>query len=187
MASFPSSYIKTESSSVTRSADICSITSTNFSEWFNLSGVTMLWEGVFRQETLGFQWMPAKIGPATDVALRGFGIQVETDGGVRSRYRDDDGSRLTGNLTVTNSGVLKIASTFDVANSRIINAANGVVYSAQSVTGFDISLFQSLYIGNGLYLAGTSGTAKTQNTWVKKITIYPRELSSVQLQALTRG
>jgi hypothetical protein len=42
---FPTSYIATTSASVTRNADVASMTSTNFSSWYNQSEGTVFWQG----------------------------------------------------------------------------------------------------------------------------------------------
>jgi hypothetical protein len=45
--SFPTSYIPTTSTEVTRSADDASITGSNFSSWYNQSEGTVIWRGIF--------------------------------------------------------------------------------------------------------------------------------------------
>lgn len=47
LGSFPTSYIPTSGSTVTRSADTAQITGTNFSSWYNQNEGTILWEGIF--------------------------------------------------------------------------------------------------------------------------------------------
>jgi hypothetical protein len=42
---FPTSYIKTTTASVTRNADVASMTSTNFSSWYNATEGTTFWQG----------------------------------------------------------------------------------------------------------------------------------------------
>lgn len=42
---FPTSYIKTTTASVTRNADVASMTSTNFSSWYNATEGTVFWQG----------------------------------------------------------------------------------------------------------------------------------------------
>lgn len=42
---FPTSYIKTTTASVTRNADQASMTSTNFSDWYNATEGTAFWQG----------------------------------------------------------------------------------------------------------------------------------------------
>jgi hypothetical protein len=44
---FPTSYIKTTSASVTRNADVVSMTGTNFSDWYNQTEGTVFWQGDF--------------------------------------------------------------------------------------------------------------------------------------------
>ena len=43
---FPTSYIPTEGSAVTRNADVATMTGTNFSDWFNASEGTFVFEGL---------------------------------------------------------------------------------------------------------------------------------------------
>jgi hypothetical protein len=42
---FSTSYIKTTSASVTRNADVATMTSTNFSDWYNATEGTVFWQG----------------------------------------------------------------------------------------------------------------------------------------------
>jgi hypothetical protein len=68
---FPTSYIKTTTASVTRNADVASMTSTNFSDWYNATEGTVFWQG----DT-------ANAIAITNVALRGYEI---SDGTVNER------------------------------------------------------------------------------------------------------
>jgi hypothetical protein len=64
---FPTSYIKTTSASVTRNADVASMTGTNFSSWYNATEGTTFWQG----DT-------ANAVALTNVALRGYEISDGT-------------------------------------------------------------------------------------------------------------
>jgi hypothetical protein len=45
LGAFPTSYIKTTTASVTRNADVASMTSTDFSSWYNATEGTTFWQG----------------------------------------------------------------------------------------------------------------------------------------------
>jgi hypothetical protein len=90
---FPTSYIKTTSlATVTRNADVASMTSTNFSSWYNASEGSIFWQG----DT-------ANAIALTNVALRGYeisdgttneriGFNLGFEGNTRSFFGSDGGA-----------------------------------------------------------------------------------------------
>jgi len=179
VGSFPTSYIKTEASQVTRSADNLSITGTNFSDFYNQS------EGTFVCE-----WGIKDVDSTSDISHQIFGL---TDGGslpiIAARmgysagrrlryYAQDAGSTfeygLNGVVTAATEGRFALAyspsSSFRVSE----DGATVVEDNTGSIADFTISQI-SIGLNTSSYLNGH----------IKSLTYYPRALTNAQLQSLT--
>jgi hypothetical protein len=172
---FPTSYIPTTTATVTRAADIASITGTNFSSWYNVNQGTL-----FAALRLINTSQGGVIGPinSSNVDINeGLVIQAYT-AQLRALNYLDSGS--TNNDIVNNTpaiGVNKIAvagSTTDDATGVYFNALTGLV-NASRAQGF--SNVAGLKIGErgGQRLNGT----------IARLAYYPVRLPDAQLQALT--
>jgi len=172
---FPTSYIPTSGSTVTRAADVASMTGTNFSSWYNVNQGTL-----FAALRLINTSQGGVIGPinSSNVDINeGLVIQAST-AQLRALNYLDSGS--TNNDIVNNTpaiGVNKIAvagSTTDDATGVYFNALTGLV-NASRAQGF--SNVAGLKIGDrgGQRLNGT----------IARLAYYPVRLPDAQLQALT--
>lgn len=172
--SFPTSYIKTEASQVTRAADSASMTGANFSSWYRQD------EGTLVADSKSF-------GPAT-VSGTGTAFSV-TDGTINNRIRI--GNYVTGGISssdIATAGVVQASwsTTVAVANylkSIIAYKFNDIaaVFNAGAVqldNGANIPIVLQCQIGN-------AETGRNLNGHIKRITYYPKRLSDAQLQALT--
>ena len=170
---FPTSYIPTVASQVTRGADSASMTGVNFSSWYRADEGTLYAECASVAETTN--------SPAFSIGVTDDRIEV----------------RFTGQLT-TSSRALTYASGVsqaDIATQNLGAAQNRKVICAYKFNDF-------LATANGVAVQGDTvvvvpvisqaqiGTApynsalKTNGT-IRKIAYYPLKLSSTQLQALT--
>ena len=167
---FPTSYIPTVASQVTRSADNASMTGTNFSSWYNISQGTLYSE--------------AKCSGLVTAALIGqlfLNVSNYIDFG---RYQSSLRSYITssGTTFATLDTGLAIGSFNKLSVSYINNNFNasgngGTVQTASSglvPTGIN-ALNIGSYNGNSYYLNG----------WIKKMSYYPVAVTSAQLQSLT--
>jgi hypothetical protein len=167
---FPTSYIKTEGSQVTRAADAASITGTNFSSWYNQDEGTIFAEGN----------TPILTVPVSN------GI-VGLDGGSSSQ-------RLAiynnAGLTYFDTAYNGIPQTTVVVpqSSRVAYAikANDTNVSFNGTIGISdtaclMPVINQLQIGD--VYAG--GAYKTNGT-IKKIAYYPERLTNSQLENLTK-
>jgi len=169
---FPTSYIPTVASQVTRAADVASMTGANFSSWYRQD------EGSFVAETL----------LARQAAIAGTRQYTVSDGATSSIGSFYRGSGATG-ATVLVSGVTQT----DLAPTGVI-AANtpAKVALAYKVNDFAAS-------GNGAAtLTDTSGTipildrlhlgtdlGNYLNGHVRSLTYYPKRLTNAELQSLS--
>jgi hypothetical protein len=180
---FPTSYIPTTASTVTRSADNASMSGTNFSSWYNSSEGSLF----------------VVASPSTNGAYSGWIYLLGTDfnNGI-SYYRQSD-----------YQPVIRIRSGQRDEYSKAIN--NAVGYGAiwrnavalKSVFAFktnDFNSFVSSVSANGsratagtlptftgpLYLGGLNDGSQKLNGTISRLTYYPRALKPNQLQLLTQ-
>jgi hypothetical protein len=169
-ASFPTSYIPTEASTVTRAADNAAITGTDFTPWFNAS------EGTFVA-----QWKQGAVSGTRTVMAANDGTSNQS---IRLRTVATDPF-----FTVTNGGV-------DQADIDAGTVAGTTVYKMAGC--YRANDFATV-IGGGTVVTDTSGTIPTVNQLMlgtsaasnylnghlRNITYYPTRLTDAQLQALT--
>jgi len=164
---FPTSYIKTEASQVTRSADAASMTGANFSSWFRADA------GSIMSEAYSFSGLVAtprvvSIQEATPTTLNQAVIGADV---MRVRVNGSDiGSFFTSQT---------ISGKYTLAYSEGSNAGskNGVVQSSSNA-GLPRNLV-AMYIGQ------SSAMLASLNGHIRKIAYYPARLTNTQLQALT--
>ena len=169
---FPTSYIPTVASQVTRSADATSMTGPNFSSWFRAD------EGTLYNESRG-----ADISSSTRTQL------AVSDGTGNNRILCTYGTAF--NWLVQDSGNLQAALANGVSTLGLFEKAAG----AYKVNDFAVSknstavttdTLGSVPVVNRLYLgAGATGTAAYLNGTIKRLTYYPKRLSNTELQSIT--
>ena len=168
--SFPTSYIPTVASQVTRSADSALMAGTNFSSWFNLA------QGTFYSDAT----IPSPTGNYSP-----FGLKLDSGPNF---------DLVTGNFRMGSTGqnvdlVQSLPSTSYKAGCSYSNyGTHSVSFGGSNVTSTTgqqiISGATSLFIGNGSSSV-TPSTALTLNGYIKKLAYYPIHLSNAELQEMT--
>jgi hypothetical protein len=174
---FPTSYIPTSGSTVTRAADVASMTGTNFSSWWNAN----------KEGTLYFNH---DLSPETQVAsttnsmIVAFADSLTTYTNVIGLWGSGSSRYLTtGSYNLNNEGYNlsdyapsasfdKYALAYKVGTGTSRAAINGTLFANTRNT-------PSAYIPTGFYFGGTH----TQR--IARLAYYPVRLSDAQLQALT--
>jgi hypothetical protein len=172
IGAFPTSYIKTEGSSVTRNADAASMTGANFSSWYRADEGTLYAEAAM---ALGFTSSSAvaeisdstssnRISPACRLAgVSGTPGFVSYNGTIQTSF---------GNFTfASNNKTVLTYKTNDFAGT-----VNGG--SVTTDASGNIPVVSTLRFG---FNTGTG----TSNCYIKKVAYYPSRLSNANLQALT--
>jgi hypothetical protein len=173
--SFPTSYIPTEGSTVTRAADVASITGTNFSSWYEQS------EGTFFADIVGF---PISSGQFPRI----FEASDDTSNNIiRSQQY---GSNTVGN-NVAAGGTYTMAqdggtiaagisgkTAFGVAENNCAIVTNGGTPSVDTTVTMPSNL-------NQLGILGTTGGTSTANSSISRFTYWPTRLSNDTLQTIT--
>jgi hypothetical protein len=170
---FPTSYIPTVASTVTRAADDASMTGTNFSSWYNQSEGTIV----------------SDFGPFFRTSGNPGVAQID-DGSATNTVRIYAGSVVSPVFSVNvggvgqaflNSGILAPSVISKVAGAYALNnfakSANG--NTPDTDASGTVPVVNRMLIGSG-----TAGV-NFLNGYMRSITYYPTRLTNVQLQALT--
>lgn len=175
--SFPTSYIPTVASQVTRAADVAVMTGTNFSDWFNASA------GTFRAT------YEASPNTFTTYLVASNGVTAQNSfhfdndsGNMRAVYYSGSSAVATLGLGVlgTAGTVNSVASSYAVNN--FVAARNAGTVVTDTAGAVPVSLTQ-LNIG-----ADPSGAAvNVMNTRIQKIYYYPLALTNAEVQAFSKG
>ena len=168
LGAFPTSYIPTTTATVTRAADVASITGTNFSSWYNQGQGTWL--------ASGGSYVAGQINTFFAEKTSNLGLQIFTNQAV---WRVTQGSTTisqTLGAPVTTSPRAAFAYT---ENGTAIVAANGTLGTAAAVGAFT---------GTTDLLINRSPRGVAADNWkgaISRIAYYPVRLPDAQLQALT--
>jgi hypothetical protein len=171
--SFPTSYIKTEASQVTRSGDYASMTGTNFSDWYNDAEGTLYAEASLKANGYSPIVMLFNSSGATQANQVLLGTNV---GKAYVEYGAiGGGTSLLATSTVTPNTFFKSSIAF--TNSNVSLSANGGTVAINTT-------IPTTPIVNSLRFAHDSLGRRKAMT-IKKLSYYPQRLSNAQLQAIT--
>lgn len=168
-SSYPTSYIPTTSATVTRSADVASMTGTGFSSWWNAS--TGTFQANFR------------------VKLSGTRPVLSVDDNTANNRIELYTSTSSQKFTVTTSGAAQADITAGTASSTAINSQSAVygnndfstsLNGAAAVTDTSGTVPVVTQLRIGANQAGNTTAAP-----IARLTYYPTRLTNAQLQALT--
>jgi len=172
---FPTSYIPTTTTALTRAADVASVNT--LSPWYNSVAGTIL------NEVMLYALPPTGAFPHyTSINNGAASNYVNLGSNQFANHRVSAvGSSITlidlnagGSLSVNTASKWALA----YANSDYAGSANGGAVVTSTTAGLPSGLTQMTI--------GRSGTGANQaNGWIRRITYYPRRLSNAELQALT--
>jgi hypothetical protein len=166
-ASFPTSYIPTEGSTVTRAADVASISGSNFSSWFNVGEGSVF--ASYDRTVL------------TSDAIRIFEFEngsdryeLISDAAVRTRTAIGGVNTNIGSFAQEQSGKYGAAyKASNYAGSYNGGTASTVTSVTSTVNANEVAL-------------GSSGTSLYINGHLKRFTYWPVRLENNVLQAITQ-
>jgi hypothetical protein len=164
---FPTSYIPTVASQVTRSADSASMTGTNFSSWFNISQGNFYCE--FNQ--------PNNVSASQRILWVGTSSSQQ----LFDAYTVNTGVWFNNGTIALNFGTFTPNATTKTAINYAVGAYAGVVNGGTVYTNSANTVNASNVLWIGSYLGGIAQL----NGRIKKLAYYPIALSSSALQALT--
>ena len=166
---FPTSYIPTTTTSVIRSADVCSITGGNFSGFYNPLEGTMV--------------TASSINGLSSIITNVASIESGTTIVIRTHYRVAQSNRLS----VAVSGVTATpASNYNTANvvymAAIAADATGADYVIDGTQITDVFTGSALTADN---LKFTGSSASTSNNTISSLRYYKKRLPVEKLQTIT--
>lgn len=175
--SFPTSYIPTTSSTVTRAADVAEITGANFSSWYNQSEGTVFaeWQASYgNQFSTIFQF---NAGAASTNLLESY--RNNSDTSVVARIRESDGTQNT----VANS----ITSWTGQSNKIAIGYGSNFLGASVNSSSVNSDTSLNLPTPNALNLGATTDapTNKFLSGYIKRLSYWPIRLSNSNLQSIT--
>jgi len=170
VGAFPTSYVATSASQVTRSADAASMTGANFSSWYNAAEGTLYGEYLaFSTKLTSGRFFTISDGTANNI------VMADEFGTARVRVRKDGGTtnNMTSVLGLNGSTKTAIA----IKNNDFAVSFN----SATAIAG----AFQTPSNLNRLEIGYERLNNNYCNTTIKKISYYPIRLTDTQIVALT--
>jgi hypothetical protein len=167
--SFPTSYIPTVASTVTRAADVASLTGTNFSSWFNASAGTTYFQG-----------------RSTSSAAVYWSFDDSTSSNRITTNASSGGATSTFSVSVSGTDSCSIASASFTLGSTFAQAtAYALNDFANTVNGGTVGTdtLGPLPVVNKATLG--SRVSAYQNGTIARFTYWPTRLSNVALQTVT--
>jgi hypothetical protein len=174
---FATSYIPTVAATVTRNADVASMTGTNFSSWFNAG------EGALYAD-----YNTATSSGSGDGLGNGRGAANINDGTAANRIRlasSIDGYQVVSNSTIVANITVgsiaantnyKMAAAYQVDNFQM--SRDGVLGTADTSGVLPFGL-------NAMNIGTSNVTSGILNGTIKKIAYYAKRISNAELKALT--
>jgi hypothetical protein len=167
---FPTSYVPTTSATVTRAADVASITGSSFSSWYNQTEGTLYGETQRLGDSIGYI---AALSDGTD-----------TNRIAQFRSTTTLGSRLTRAGTATNPGDVTTAS-LTLVRSVIAAKAGDAVAAGNGTLGSVVSPI-ALPTVSQLNIALGGASSFPLNGTIKRLTYWPTRLANTTLQQITQ-
>jgi hypothetical protein len=169
LGAFATSVIPTTTTALTRAADVASVNT--LSPWYNATEGTLYAESA----AIAFNARPATFNDGTAsnaIALVQTASTIGQNVYVGNVFQGTAG--VVG--TYTTNTIYKQASAYKLNDAQ--DAVNGTTNATD--TTLNVPTVSQLLIGQG-----RSGTATMSNSYIRRITYYPRRLSNAELQAIT--
>lgn len=178
---FPTSYIPTVASQVTRSADDVSMTGTNFSSWYRQDEGTVYSEAQASAQPASFFAYVANISEgSTSLSAGGF-LRLS----VNSAQKADLTIGNFGSFTTINTSSFPTLQYGEFSKMGIAWRVNDAAGASNGVTPVVTSARQSVSPVDRMFIGSQLGSSRFLNGHVKKLSFYPQRLSNATLQALT--
>lgn len=175
---FPSSYIKTTSSTVTRQGDYASITGSNFSSWFNQSEGSFVTDFTPIQDCINSYYSNYifSVSDTTNYNRIDYRLDVPSNG---PRYVI---SRNGTAIATSNPLVYSLLSNY----LSVISYGSNFYRYCHNSSNYEEDTSMSLMTGMQRIVIGSftqnNGSARG---WLKRLSYYPKSLSQSEMQSVT--
>lgn len=175
---FATSYIPTTSTSLTRNADVVSMTGTNFSDWYNATEGTLQVIGSMNTATTSIFQTFAMLGDANN------GLQIFNNLSA-SRFRGDiySGGALQKAFTYTSAGAPASGTTYNIIVGLKANdfamAINGNTVATANSGLMPVS-------PSALYIGSVNTGAQQIGGYIRKLAYYNQKLTNSEIQAFSK-
>jgi hypothetical protein len=171
---FPTSYIPTTTTAVTRNADVATMTGTNFSDWYNPTEGTFSIDCIINTKPAAQILMEMSDGTSANR----FQYQRDSSSNTLS-YLSIVSSSITVNLAKTSTfvnDVASITSAYKLDNYGI--AVNGGVTTTDTSSGVPVV--------DRMRICATVAGAAPSSGWYQKLLYYPQRLTNAEIQAFSK-
>jgi len=169
---FPTSYIPTTTTALTRAADVASVNT--LSPWFNASEGTLFAQAEVAEVVLATRAMASFAQSTPSLQELYVGISRSVDSRRVAIINAGSNQFTYGPPGTATSSKGALAYKTDDSQAAFDGTASSVDTSVTLPTGQD-----TLYLGN------LDSAAQNLNGWLKRVTYYPRRLSQAELEAIT--
>jgi hypothetical protein len=180
--SYATSWITTTSGSAARSADVASITGTNFSSWFNASQGAFVVDFTYNRKLGQIRLVSLNDGTTSNYLeiVGASGAATSTGQGVYWNGAVSGGTTVNSN----NAGMLSAA----VNQRRIFAGAYKLDDFANSTNSGAIGSDTSspVPVVNQLVFQGVFGSSQIISGCIKKLMYFPQRLTNAELQAFSK-
>ena len=176
---FPTSYIPTVASQVTRSSDSASMTGTNFSSWFNnqQGSIFLNWAGNAGSGFVGPQGATISNGVSSAFVI---GSTNASGAAIRAQIVTNGASISSGTINIGTNTVGSFGSSMLSWNSTTAQVAFNGASTSRALTSPVLPTVNALYLGwDPTYLGANL------NGYIKKLAYYPVATTALQQQSLT--
>ncbi len=186
VGAFPTSYIPTTASTVTRSADNASMTGTNFSSWYNSTEGTLYASinNITTRSSISYDAFVSLTGTDVNRNVMRIYTQTASGGGAQNKFSgavaySPDGSYVFNSFDSNVGGPDRIGKAIlSYKKDNFAFTVNGLI-PTRDVSGDIPTCNQLLIFGASRFQLAPSGH-------ISRLTYYPRALKPNQLQYLTQ-
>jgi hypothetical protein len=186
---FPTSYIPTVASTVTRSADLASMTGTNFSSWYNQSEGTLYADlnNITTRTSLTYDRLVSLVGTDVNRNVISICTQTAAGGGAQNKFLagvsySPDGSYVLDTFTGAVSGG---GGPDRIGKAIIVYKKDNFAFTVNGITPLR-DIIGDIPTCNRLLIFGAARYQPAPSGHIKRLTYYPRALKPNHLQYLTQ-
>jgi len=177
--SFPTSYIPTSGSTVTRAADEASITGTNFSSWYNQNEGTLLTTADYNGNNPGPNNYNMIVEGYSGLSARDFSCNIgASNPNFTTRYSFTNLDLIPVGGPIPTKTAFKLVGSYSADGSAAV--FNGGLVKTTGATTSVLTPADAMSIGRRV------GSSLFLNGHISRLTYYPKRLPDIELQQLTK-